>query len=255
MWPVMRAFGSATRSSLIVAVLPIAAVIYFKSSVRTQRLMLITTVLCAPLIYYFMAAMVGSRNSGEFSWEAGANVTYVGNEMLQELAYIVENVPERCNYQWGYNYYVQIVNPIPRFIWPGKPTLDTGILLAQMKGSVDEKGEVTYTNSPGMIGEMYMNLGLAGIVVLSAFGGWLARGWDRVIELNYDSLCTMIFYSMGLAIFYVMGRSFNMVMFYAMFFLFMGVWIVINVMGYRSTQQPRRVVQAVQRPQQPSNLR
>ncbi len=90
---------------------------------------------------------------------------YVGNEMLQELAYIIDNVPERCDYQLGYSYYVQIVNPIPRFLWPGKPAIDSGLLMAQLKGEVNQTGEAYLTSSPGLLGEMYLN-----------FGGWGIAG-------------------------------------------------------------------------------
>ena len=113
-----------------------------------------------------MAAIVASRNSGELDMSKGQSVTYVGNEMLQELAFITENFPQRCEYLWGYNYYVQIVNPIPRFLWNGKPTLDSGILLAELKGNADKSGEATMTNSPGLIGEMYLNFGVLGILGL-----------------------------------------------------------------------------------------
>ena len=225
-WPVLRAYGSGTRSASIGAILPILAVFYFRSSDRTQRLLIYLGIASTPFVFLLMAAIVASRNSGELDISKADSVTYVGNEMLQELAYITENFPQHYDYLWGYNYYVQLVNPIPRFIWNDKPSLDSGLLLAELKGDVNQAGEATMTNSPGLLGEMYMNFGPLGILALSFFGGWLVRGWDNIPRSYGNSLATLIFYCMGLAILFVMGRSFNMSTMYAVLFLCAGLWII-----------------------------
>ncbi len=225
-WPVIRAYGSGTRSALIVAVLPLLAVIYYRCTPHWQKMLIYCGIASTPFVYFLMAAIVASRNSGQLDLAKGSNVTYVGNEMLQELAYIIDCVPERCDYQLGYSYYVQIVNPIPRFIWPGKPAIDSGLLMAQLKGEVNQTGEAYLTSSPGLIGEMYLNFGGWGVFVLSFFGGWVVRGWDNIPLRHGRSLPTMILYCCGLAVLFVMGRSFNATAFYAILFLYLGVFIV-----------------------------
>lgn len=231
-WPLLRAYGSGTRSTMIASLLPVLAILYYRSRPRVQRGMILAVLAMSPLIYLFMAAIIGSRESGGLSWEAARKVDYVGSEMFQELAFIIQIVPDTVDYQWGYSYYVQLVNPIPRFLWPGKPTLDTGILMAQIKGAVDPtSGEVYLTNSPGLIGEMYLNFGLLGILVLSAFGGWLARGWDRIPQYHAGSLPTMVFYAAGLGAFFILGRSFTLNMFYGIGFLFAGITIITIFLG------------------------
>lgn len=241
-WPLLRAYGSGTRSALIMAVLPALAVIYFKCSPKTQRALILGCLIAVPTFYSLMAAMVVSRGSGALDWDSKEKASYVGSEMLQELAYIVNAVPEEVDYQLGHNYYVQLVNPIPRFLWAGKPTLDTGILLAQLKGATDKKGEVYLTNSPGMIGEMYLNFGLLGVVGLSWFGGWLVRGWDRLGEAYAASLCAMIFYCMGLGVLFIMGRGITMNMFYNMMFLYVGVCLVGWLMPSRAPEPSRTLL-------------
>jgi oligosaccharide repeat unit polymerase len=223
LWPLLRAYGSGTRSTMITAVLPVLAVVYFRSPARWQKAFVWAGICSIPVLYTFMAAMVISRGSGEFRWSDAEKAEYVGSEMLQELAYIVTNVPESVPYQAGYSYFVQVVNPIPRFLWPGKPTLDSGILMAQVKGMVNKDGEVFLTNSPGLIGEMYLNFGIAGVFALSLLGGWLTRAWDLMGERYAASISTMIFYSMGLGVLFILGRSFTMNMFYSMLFLYVGV--------------------------------
>ncbi len=226
-WPVLRAFGSGTRSSLITAVIPVLAILYLKASPRTQRKMLVVALLCLPMMYQLMAAIVASRGEGEFSWESRQKVDYVGNEMFRELLFIRQYVPTQVDYQFGYVYYVQLVNPIPRFLWPEKPTLDTGLLMADAYGAVDDKtGEAQMTISPGLIGEMYLNFGWLGIMGISAFGGWLVRGWDRLAENNADSISTKVYYTCGLAVLFIMGRSFTMGMFYGLLSFALLAWIL-----------------------------
>lgn len=250
-WPVVRAYGSGTRSALMVAVLPLLAVIYYRCTPHWQKLLIYCGIASTPFVYFLMAAIVASRNSGQLDLSKGSNVTYVGNEMLQELAYVIDTVPERCDYQLGYSYYVQIVNPIPRFIWPDKPAIDSGLLMAQLKGEVNKTGEAYLTSSPGLLGEMYLNFGGWGIVALSFFGGWLVRGWDRIPFLHGNSLPTMILYCCGLAILFVIGRSFNATAFYAIMFLYIGLLVVTKFIlpapRQHAAAYPTRVDPRIQR--------
>jgi len=230
LWPLLRAYGSGTRSALVMSVLPVLAILYFKVSPKIQRRMVLAGLLSMPVVYLFMAAMVESRGSGSFSWEAAWEAKYVGNEMFQELAFITSKVPGEVGFLYGQSYYVQVVNPIPRFLWKGKPKFDTGLYMARLKGHVDpETGEPTMTNSPGLIGEMYFNFGLAGVIGLSALGGWFVRGWDRIAWLHRESTPTLILYCMGLAVLFIMGRSFNMPMLYRILFLLVGVHLATLV--------------------------
>jgi hypothetical protein len=226
-WPMLRSFGSGTRSSLIIAVgCSLAAVIYWKSSPLWRKRLIVTGAASLPLIYGLMAAIVASRGSGSFSWERSEDKDYVGNEMFRELLFITSKVPAEADYQYGYVYYVQLVNPIPRFLWPDKPSLDTGLLMASMYGAVDARGEAYLTVSPGLIGEMYLNFGVFGIFGLSLFGGWLVKGWDQIPELYGASLPTMMFYSGGLGVLFIMGRSFTVPMLYGLLSLAALAWLI-----------------------------
>ncbi len=234
-WPILRGFGSGTRSAFLMAVLPVLAVIYFRSSLRTQRRMIILGLCTTPLVYGLMAAIVASRNSGEFSWEAGNKATYLGNEMFQELLFITNKVPDSVPYQIGESYLVAFCAPIPRFLWPGKPSLDTGILMAELRGEVNKQGEAYYTRSPGILGEMYLNFGLPGLIALSAFGGWLVCGWDQIGVRYAFSLPTMVFYLAGLAALYFLGRSFSVQSFYPLVFFMAAVY---TLSWLKSTARP-----------------
>jgi oligosaccharide repeat unit polymerase len=226
-WPILRSYGSATRSSMLLAVgCSVLAILYWKMTPVWRKRMIYAGFASLPLMYALMAAIVVSRGSGALSWENAEKVDYVGNEMFRELLFITSKVPSLADYQYGYVYFVQLVNPIPRFLWPGKPSLDAGLLMASMHGALNSDGEAYLTCSPGLIGEMYLNFGTLGIIGLSLFGGWLVKGWDLILKLYSHSLPALMFYSGGLGVLFVMGRSFTMTMFYGLISLALLAWLI-----------------------------
>jgi oligosaccharide repeat unit polymerase len=224
-WPILRAYGVGSRSPLISSVGVLIAILYWKATPALRKTMLSTAFFCVPLIYGVMTAIVISRGTGEFSWENRDKGNYVGNEMFRELLFITSKVPAEADYQYGYLYYIQLVNPIPRFLWPGKPTMESGLLMAKMQGAMIG-GEAYLTVSPGLIGEMYLNFGVIGIFGLSLFGGWLVKGWDLIPRLFDHSLPTMMFYSGGLGALFIMGRSFTMGIFYGLLAMAGLAWLI-----------------------------
>jgi len=226
-WPMLRAYGSGTRSSMIISFGCLASVFFWKATQALRKKMILAALVCAPLFYGLMAAIVISRGSGHFSWEDREKAQDVGNEMFRELLSITSKINSgNLDYQFGYLYYVQLVNPIPRFLWPDKPTLESGILMAQSNGEVNASGEAYLTRSPGLIGEMYLNFGVLGIIGLSAFGGWLVKGWDQIPRFFSRSLPVMMYYSGGLGVLFIMGRSFTMNMFYGLLSLAALAWLI-----------------------------
>jgi oligosaccharide repeat unit polymerase len=230
-WPALRAYGSGTRTSMVLSFGCILAVFYWKASAAWRKKMILAALACAPLLYGLMAALVISRTTGTFSWEDrvkayDAAAFGVGNEMFRELLFITSKVPAATDYLYGYSYYVQLVNPIPRFLWPDKPIMDAGILMANMYGEVSASGEAYLTVAPGLIGEMYLNFGVLGILGLSVLCGWLVKGWDAIPHLFGHSLATMMYYSGGLGVLFVMGRGFSMGALYGLLGLALLAWLI-----------------------------
>ena len=200
-------YNSGTRSKVLEVVLPIFAGIYWRlPSILKRRAIVFGLPPLLALGFVWSAASVIGRNEGRVAWEEAADADYVGFEMFRELLYIRANVPGRYDYRYGNTYLVQIVNPIPRFLWPGKPIEDAGLELAKMKGMIQD-GDAYLTVSPGLIGEMYWNFGIPGIAVLSAFLGYLAKSWDRLRPMAEQSLLAFCFFAAGLAVIFLSGRS------------------------------------------------
>ncbi|MBB01753.1 MAG: hypothetical protein CMJ47_03820 [Planctomyces sp.] len=215
-----RAFNSGTRSQVAEVFLPIAAAVYWRMSGTAKKYALIfgLPVVTILALIYSAAAVIG-RNDGTVDWENAAQADYVGFEMFREVLFITKAVPDQFDYKLGRTYYVQAVNPIPRAIWTGKPIDDAGLELAKLKGAV-AGGDAYMTVSPGLIGEMYWNFGIPGIIVISGLLGYLAKSWDRVRPLASKSLIAFTIYAAGLAIIFLSGRSINMATLYGMIALY-----------------------------------
>jgi oligosaccharide repeat unit polymerase len=209
-------YNSGTRSKVLEVALPILAGIYWRLSADLKRKAIVFAL--PPLVllgFVWSAASVIGRNEGRVAWDQAGEAEYVGFEMFRELLYIRSNVPERFPYRYGNTYWVQIVNPIPRFLWPSKPVEDAGLELAKMKGMV-QNGDAYLTVSPGLVGEMYWNFGVPGIVIISAFLGYLAKSWDRLRPMASESILAFCFFAAGLAVIFLSGRSVTAATLYGM---------------------------------------
>ncbi len=215
-----RAFNSGTRSQVVEVFLPIAAAIYWRMPVVLKRkaiLFGLPIVLLVAMLW--SAASVVTRNQGDFDWDRAADAQYVGFEMFRELLFLTHHVPDNSPYQFGYTYFTQAVNPIPRAIWPGKPDGDAGLLLAEMQGA-GGGAQASLTVAPGLIGEMYWNFGLPGILFISMLLGFLAKSWDAIRPYAHHSILAFVVFAAGLAIIFLSGRSINMSTLYGMLALY-----------------------------------
>ncbi|HTQ40765.1 MAG TPA: O-antigen polymerase [Pirellulales bacterium] len=226
LWMFGRAATGGTRSEMVVVVMPILAVIYFKLSPSFKRLAIMVGLpIVAAIGVVWAEAVVVTRQQGNFDWSAASSANVTGFEMFSELLYLSNHVPDPLDYQFGQTYFDQLVNPIPRFIWPDKPVSDAGLLLAQAKGEVAAKtGEAYLTRSPGLIGEMYWNFGWLGIVVLSGMAGYALKSWDRLIQIQPNSPVSFVIFAAGLGLIFLSGRSFTMPIYYGMLALYVLVW-------------------------------
>lgn len=239
-----RAFNSGTRSAVVEVFLPIAAAIYWRLSAEWKRNAIrfgLPVLLSLAMIW--SAASVVTRNSGDFSWERAADAEYVGFEMFRELLFLTRVVPEQADYKYGHTYYVQAVNPIPRFLWPGKPDGDAGLELSRLQGSTID-GRAYLTTSPGLIGEMYWNFGIPGVLLISALLGYLAKSWDRIQPLAHRSILAFTVFAAGLAIIFLSGRSFNMSTLYGMIAL-LAIIVFYSRHAVRRSPVARRPQQSV----------
>jgi len=190
---------------------------------------------------------VSGRNAGAFDTSQATEVNYVGFEMFRELLFILRATNDGMPIQWGMTYYTQLVNPIPRALWPDKPVADAGLLMAQAYGAVDGNGDATMTVSPGFVGEAYLNFGLLGLMLVPAVAGVCVRSWDDMFPIVTRSLPTFIVYAGGIAIILMSGRSFNASAFYPLMCLYFLIVVITSLPNATPTRAPPDVISRASR--------
>lgn len=180
-WPMFMLSG--TRSNLLAVVVPtIISVLVMKRWSRSKQVLFI--IVCAAVINAAMLATIASRNVGFDKYFAQEDAI----DQLTEKEHEGLNMPEELMYinhyqefgvlepEWGYEYFAQAVNFVPRGIWPGKPF--PGEKFSGLRAGFLRNGEIAATISNGLIGQGVQNFGtwlgpVAPSVLLACFGYWI----------------------------------------------------------------------------------
>jgi oligosaccharide repeat unit polymerase len=236
-WMFLKSFFSGTRSIVLPIALPLAAAIFWNASPRLRRALIVVGIPCGLVGgYFWSAAVVAGRNAGKFDASVVMNVDFVGVEMYRELLFIIKAEEHGMSPEYGSTYFTQLVNPIPRALWPGKPVADAGLVLARAHEALDRFGEPTLTVSPGFLGEAYLNFGFLGLLLVPAAAGVVVRAWDDLLPVGLRSLPAFLVYAGGVATIFACGRSVNFSTFYALMALFflMRISEVLGIAGLRT---------------------
>ena len=156
-----------------------------------------------------------------------------GFNMYQELGYInyfIANGTYKVN--WGTRYFAEIVNPVPRILWPGKPMIgiDYAIARGMAYGNLDAKsGGIASSVSTGMIGQGVVNFGgllgpIAAALLMAIWIAVLARQ-----DLMGDDIGHLLLYAVGLVLTYNMGRDITLLILYPFVF----GWLLLTWMQKR----------------------
>ena len=156
---------------------------------------------------------------------------HLGFNMFEELGYInyyIENGGYKVN--WGGRYFAEVVNPIPRFLWPGKPLIGIDYAIARGMAYGDQSassGGIAASVSTGMIGQGVVNFGrllgpIAAALLMSIWVAVLARQ-----DLMGHDLGHLLLYSIGIVLTFNMGRDITLLTIYPFVF----GWILLNWMN------------------------
>jgi oligosaccharide repeat unit polymerase len=117
-------------------------------------------------------------------------ILHTGGMIHDVYSNIIENVPDRLNYQYGMTYLVFAIKFVPRMFIPDKIQGASQVLMEKLYPDVSN----VYF-APSYLGELYMNFGFAGIIV-GAFVFGLACGWlYAFLKNNIESKLAVILYA------------------------------------------------------------
>ena len=224
-----------TRNTMLAMVIP-ALLCWVFLRLRGGMLKKVTVlVACFLLINTWMKFVIANRSESTITSafkEKGlsfANQEKTHNEglnMFEELCWISTFIDNgRYHVNWGKRYFAELVNPIPRGLWHGKPLIgiDYAIARGQGGGNASAAG-VNATVSTGMIGQGVVNFGrilgpVAAALLMSLWVAWLAR-----LDLNVQGLGRLPLYSLGMILTFNLGRDITLITLYPFVFGAVAVW-------------------------------
>jgi hypothetical protein len=203
--------------------------------------------ICFLLVNAWMGFVIANRSDMSiidalkekgFTLDTDEKVHHEGLNMYEELCWI-NTFMEQGTYKpnWGSRYFAELVNPIPRALWAGKPLIGIDYAIARGHGG-GEAGDagVNTTISTGMIGQGVVNfgriLGPASAALLMSF--WvviLAR-----LDLHIHEFGRLPLYALGLILTFNLGRDITLITLYPFVFGALLVWWIER---HRSRAHPR----------------
>jgi hypothetical protein len=236
-WPYL-VFGR-TRNYMLAAVVPgILAWVFLRLRTHIVIKIAVLAVLFALVSAWFNFVManrsdmeIATAFSQEgFNLQKNSDIHQEGLNMFEELCWINTFIGDGIyTPNGGQRYLAEIVNPIPRTIWPGKPLIgiDYAILRGQsFDGAEASSAGVGATISTGMIGQGVVNFGrLLGPV----FAAFLMSLWVAILarlDLFGEELGRIPLYGLGLILTFNLGRDITFLTLYTFIFGSVLVWLV-----------------------------
>lgn len=160
-----------------------------------------------------------------FSFTKSLGEEHQGLNMFEELGWITTFIGNGSfGVSWGGDYFANLVNPIPRALWPSKPTIGIDYAIARGMGGADTGAGVFATLSHGLVGQGVANFGLylgpaVAALIMAAWAAWLSR-----IDLTGYKIGHVPLYGLGLILTFTMGRDITFLETYPFVFGAMICW-------------------------------
>lgn len=141
--------------------------------------------------------------------------------MIQELCFVNAYLDSgETSPAYGARYLSELLNFVPRVIWPSKPLI--GIDYAMWRGFGSEEGElgVNTTISTGMIGGGVLNFGqilgpVAAGILMALWTGLLIRWWEQ-----RKSLLRLALFMLGAGLTFNLGRDITLLVLWPVIFAY-----------------------------------
>jgi hypothetical protein len=184
--------------------------------------------------------MLASENRYEL---LGEDERTTGLNMIQELCFVNTYLETGAGSPaYGARYLNELLNFIPRMIWPSKPML--GIDYAKWRGfesDDSEEGElgVNTTVAAGMIGGGVLNFGqifgpVAAGILMALWIGLLVRWWEQ-----RKSLLRLVLFMLGAGLTFNLGRDISMLVLWPVIF----AYFFVRLAEMRTTRRFRQLPQ------------
>ena len=227
-------FLSGTRSAFLAVILPfiITYLFYGRHLLILKLAILAVAFFCLKEGFKFVQVfrlggfreVLASKNPYELMDE---DVQTVGLNMIGELCFVNAYLDSgETSPAYGGRYLNELLNFIPRSIWPSKPLL--GIDYAIWRGFESEDSDlgVNTTVASGMIGGGVLNFGkilgpVAAGILMAFWTGLLIRWWEQ-----RKSLLRLALFMLGAALTFNLGRDITLLVLWPVVFAYFFVRLI-----------------------------
>ncbi len=205
-WVLLRMRGSWLQKGMVLALFFFLTDVWFGFVIANRHNMTITEAL---------------KEKG-LSLAENASVHHEGLNMFEELCW-VNTLTDNGSFRppWGSLYFAELVSPIPRALWPGKPTptLDYSVARGQVGSNTGEGATI----STGMIGQGVVSFGP---ILGPPFAALLMSIWVVILaRLDLRGQDFMLF-GFGLILTFNLGRDITTITLYTFIFGSLAVWFM-----------------------------
>lgn len=167
---------NSSRTDLMMIIIAVIAIYHYaKAPMTIKRLMVFTLLGLAILLVMQIMRRPFSSSEELFERFTSDRVFELAGKLSQQekMALLIRNIPELIDYQNGKSFFLWILAPIPRVLWPEKPALRLGgtEIMWHIFGFSGRIGGIP----PGLAGELYLNFGYVGIFVGMFLIGWCLK--------------------------------------------------------------------------------
>ena len=245
-------FFEGARSHFLAAVLPfiITYLFYARQPLVVRLAILAIAFVCLDQGFKFVTAFRGTGFrevlAAENPYElVDEDMRQTGLNMIQELCFANAYLDLGAGSPaYGGRYLNELVNFVPRAIWPSKPLI--GIDYAKWRGfeSPDSELGVFATVSTGMIGGGVLNFGklfgpvVAGII-MALWTGLLIRWWQQ-----RNSLLRLMLFMLGAGLTFNLGRDITLLVLWPVVFSYCFVRLIEIWTAKQSRAAPQITTQA-----------
>jgi hypothetical protein len=226
-----------TRNTMLATVLP-GVLCWVFLRLRGKLVLKFTLIaLCFFATEFWFAYVISSRGTGisvttafkenGYSISNKEKTHHDGLDMFEELCWINTFIEDGSYKQnWGQGYFAELVNPIPRALWPGKPFIGIDYSIARGQGGgVDEEAGVNATVATGMIGQGVVNFGrlFGSTVAAILFSIWVAVLARLDLQGNMPGRIPL--YIVGIVLTFNLGRNITLITLYPFLFGAALIWL------------------------------
>jgi oligosaccharide repeat unit polymerase len=251
-------FLSGTRSGFLAVTVPfmITYLFYGRRLLILKLAILAIAFFCLKEGFRFVQVFRGvgfrevlaSENAYELMDE---DVRTVGLNMIQELCFVNAYLDSgETTPAYGARYLNELLNFIPRAIWPSKPLLGIDYAIWRGYQSDDSELGVNTTISSGMIGGGVLNFGqifgpVAAGILMALWAGLLIRWWEQ-----RKSLLRLALFMLGAGLTFNLGRDITLLVLWPVVFAYFFIRLaeIWATRRFRALPQTATVAPADARP-------